>query len=428
CLYLGTDPNGDPVLSKGLLGASPADITGTSCQFIVEAEAIDFVSTALRGAPWLTSSNNLYYLNIKAIDVSGNVFTGSSAQFSFKFDNTPPQNITYFSLPSYFVATKDVTWTWPTTGGDAASDANSGLAGLQYRIGQAGTWYGDTHTGTEDDSDLLTNDGSYTTSVDYDYPVLNEGSNFIYIRSWDNAGNISSGFVSGVLKINTISPSPPLSLVVDPIDNSVNAYAFQWSSPASFIGQEENLTYCYTVNTLPSLSTCNYTAAGVTSLDADAYANQPGLNTFYLVARDEASNINYDTYTTVQFTYSGTAPGIPTNPDVADISIKATANWRLALSWETPTNIGAGISSYQIFRSTTNPTCTDNFAAFSLISTVGTSTYYADTGLTQQNYYYCIKACDSANNCSATSATVTGYPDGKFTEPAGLLSGPKVSG
>lgn len=188
-----------------------------------------------------------------------------------------------------------------------------------------------------------------------------------------------------------------------------------------------NITYCYTVNTLPSINSCTYTAAGIISLNADAYANQPGTNTFYLVARDEALNINYDTYTTVQFEYAGSAPGIPNNLDVADISIKSNANWRLALSWEVPVNVGAGIASYRVYRSTTNTTCTDNFAAFGLVSTVGTTTYYADTSLIQQNYYYCVKACDSANNCSAPSATATGYPDGKFIEPAALLSGPKVS-
>ena len=60
-----------------------------------------------------------------------------------------------------------------------ADDIHSGLAGLQYRVGDTGTWYGDLHTGTEDINDILINDGSYVTDETYDYPELVEGNNLI---------------------------------------------------------------------------------------------------------------------------------------------------------------------------------------------------------------------------------------------------------
>ncbi len=115
------------------------------------------------------------------------------------------------------------------------------------------------------------------------------------------------------------------------------------------------------------------------------------------------------------------------NPDVADISNKDTSDWKLALTWTTPSNVGAGVSSYDVYRSTTSSaSCSASFGDFSKISTVlGTS--YIDTGLIQQDYYYCVKACDSANNCSAVSSTVTKYPTGKYTSPADLISGPTVN-
>lgn len=427
CLYVGTESTGDPEFSKGLLGTSPVATTGTTCQFIIATNTIDFATAAYRGGVWLTSSTDSYYLNIKAVDNVGNVFSGASAQFEFMFDNTLPKNPSYISLPGGFISGKEATLIWPTVGAEASSDAHSGLVGVQYRIGNTGTWYGELHSGSEAADDVLINDGAYTTDPTYDYPVLIEGTNYIYMRTWDVAGNVTTSYVNGTLKINSSAPSSPQNLQVAPDTNTTNAYGFTWSPPETYIGQVNNITYCYTVNTLPGINSCTYTAAGITSLDADAYANQPGVNTFYLVARDEALNINYDTYTTVQFEYAGSAPGIPSNLDVADISIKSSANWRLALSWEAPINVGAGIASYRVYRSTTNTTCTDDFAAFGIVSTVGTTTYYADTSLLQQNYYYCVKACDSANNCSAPSATATGYPDGKFIEPAALLSGPKVS-
>ena len=46
--------------------------------------------------------------------------------------------------------------------------------------------------------------------------------------------------------------------------------------------------------------------------------------------------------------------------------------------------------------------------------------------MNQQDYYYCVKACDSANNCSAPSSTSSGFPDGKFTSSPVLTDGPKV--
>jgi hypothetical protein len=145
------------------------------------------------------------------------------------------------------------------------------------------------------------------------------------------------------------------------------------------------------------------------------------------VAKDEAGNVNYDAYSSINFTANTSAPGVPRSLDVADISIKATSNWKLVISWEEPGEVGAGVESYQVFRSTSSTNCSSNLSGFSRIgSTAGTS--YTDAGLSQQDYYYCLKACDSANNCSAVSATATGYPTGKFTEAASLTAKPVVSG
>ena len=37
CLYLGTDPLGDPATAKGMLGTSPVSIADSTCQFIVSS-------------------------------------------------------------------------------------------------------------------------------------------------------------------------------------------------------------------------------------------------------------------------------------------------------------------------------------------------------------------------------------------------------
>ena len=416
CLYLGLDNTADPATTKGLLGTSLKD-TGNHCQFITPNTNIDLGALGVMASP-MTTSTSPYYLVVEAIDKAGNTYP-TTTTFHFRFDNTPPLNPGFISGPSGFINTKDATLTWPTSGGQSASDGASGVAGLQYKI-EGGSWYGDSHTGTGDISDLLANDGSYQTVPTPDYNDIAEGTNTVYFRTWDNAGNISVGTVSAALKINTNgSPSEPLNLTATPTTNTANSFSFSWSDPTSFVGSASSLNYCYTVNVLPSAITCNFTGNGIKSLPTGPYATQPGLNTLYVVAKDESSNINYASYAAINFTANTSAPGIPGNVDIVDVSIKSTSKWRLAITWDTPTNVGDGISSYKIYRSI-------NGTTFNIAGT-SSSTTYIDAGLTQIPYYYRVVACDSTNNCSANSSVVSMIPTGKFTEPANLIGEPAAS-
>jgi hypothetical protein len=417
CVYVGTDSTADPVTTKGLLGASPGQ-TGGFCQYLATGTSIDLGGSGVLGSA-LTTNNSPYYVIVKPMDNAGNV-SSDSTSFHFRFDNTLPTNPGFITAPSGFINAKTVTLSWPTSGGSAPADANSGLNGLQYRIGNSGTWYGDSHTGTGDVNDILTNDGSYTTQSSPDFANLQEGTNTIYFRTWDQAGNVTTSYVTAAVKINTAgSPSEPQNVIATPSTNTTNAFAFSWSPPATFVGDVSNLTYCYTINALPTSSNCTFTSAGVTLLGSGAYATQPGVNTFYVVARDESSNINYDSYASATFTANTTAPGVPLNIDIVDVSIKSTNNWRLALTWDPPLFTGAGVANYKIFRSTDN-------ATFDAIGS-SSSTTYIDAGLSQQRYYYRVEACDSTNNCGAPSAVVNELPTGKFTTPAELVAEPAVS-
>lgn len=417
CAYLGTTDTSNPVTTKGLLGTSPV-ATGGHCQFIIPTADLN---TGIPGyiATAMTTSNSPYYLILKAIDGAGNVST-NTASFHFRFDNTAPTPPSYIGAPSGYINTKNVTLTWPSTGAGSPADSNSQIAGLQYRIGSSGTWYGDSHTGSGDINDLLTNDGAYTTTPTPDYANLIEGVNTVYFRSWDNAGNISETSTTAAVKINTSgAPSEPLNLQATPSTNTVNSFAFSWDAPNIFVGDQANLTYCYTINILPSDSTCTFTSAGVTSLTAAPYATQHGANILYVVARDESNNINYGTYSSVVFNANTPSPGIPNNSDIGDVSVKSTQNWRLAIIWESPTFTGAGVTNYKVYRSTDNTT-------FTQVGT-STSTTFIDTGLSSRLYYYKVTACDSANNCGAQSTTVSMIPTGKFTSPATLTSQPRVT-
>ncbi len=417
CAYLGSDNTADPVTTKGLLGTSPV-ATGSHCQFIQNNTDLNLaVSNLLSTA--LSTSSAPYYLRLKAIDNAGNVST-TSEQFSFRFDNTAPTNPGFITAPSGFVNSKEVTLSWPTSGGSVPADANSGVAGLQYRIGSGGTWYGDSHSGTGDINDVLSNDGSYTTQATPDYANLNDGVNNVYFRTWDQAGNVTNTYATAAIKLNTAgAPSEPQNLSASPSTNSTNSFAFSWDAPTTFVGDENTLTYCYSINTVPSVGNCTFTSAGVTSLGASAYATQPGSNTFYVVAKDESGNVSYDSYTSTTFNANTPAPGIALNVDVVDVSIKTTNNWRLALTWDVPTYDGAGVTNYKIYRSTNNV----NFT----LAGSSSSTTYIDAGLNQQEYYYRVKACDSTNNCGADSNVGHEKPTGKFTVPADLVAEPTIT-
>ncbi|MBD3250008.1 MAG: DUF2341 domain-containing protein [Candidatus Pacebacteria bacterium] len=422
CVYFGTDQTADPASTKGLLGTNEQSNDNSNCPYVTYNSYLD-MSSALSGS---LDNGSTYYLNIRAKDYQGNTYTASGDhpydQFIYKYDSTSPTNPGGLSAPQTYKNDIDsIIVYWATSGSNAASDSASGVQGYQYKIGDTGTWYGSSHTGDEDVNDLITT-GSYTLNSTHD--SLSTGENTFYLRTWDNAGNVSSSSITAILKYSGNAPTEPQELSVDPSTSETNSFSFSWTSPNSYIGQESGLQYCYTVNTVPSVSSCTWTTN--TSLSAGAYATQPSTNTFYVVAKDEASNVNYDAYSSINFTANTSAPGISRSMDVADISIKSTENWRLAVSWEEPSDLGAGVESYQVYRSTTNTDCSSDISSFSQIgTTAGTS--YTDTGLTQQTYYYCTKACDSANNCSAVSSTVSGYPDGKYTSAADLTSGPSSS-
>jgi hypothetical protein len=433
CLYLGQDPAADPAQEAGLLSiTSPIHTSDTNCGFIIDTPYIDLSNSAYHSDTWLSSSNSDYYFKVKAVDYTGNVYgtTADDAEvYTFKFDNTLPNNPKGISAPQeYQREIESFRIYWAPTGTSAASDTHSGVKGYQYRIGETGTWYGAGHTGTEDCTDLLTNT-DYTLQTQFEGQEigdeLNIGENVFYIRTWDNICNVTTTYATAILKYSADAPSKPTNLTVDPIENTVNEFSFTWDIPETFSGEQTGLQYCYTVNTLPSQVTCNWTSN--TTLAPDAYANQPGENVFYIVSKDEAGNVNYDDYNLVRFTANTSAPGIVQSLEISDISIKSSQNWKLALSWETPEETGAGVSTYQLFRSEIEDSnYSEDPSTFSYVGTTSGESY-TDTNLEQKEYYYTVKACDNANNCSAGSNTVHMLPTGRYYVPAEIVTQPKLT-
>ncbi len=352
------------------------------------------------------TSGQTYYLRIKTKDDAANVSATSWQPFVYKFDNTVPTNPTTVTAdPPGYSATNSFDFSW-----NAGSDSESGISQYCYKTGEVGST--DTCIGTTSVTDI----GAYDT-----------GANTFYVRAKDAAGNYASSYVNASYYYSSTAPSAPQNVTATPSTNTVNEFAFQWDPPATYSGAQENLRYYYSVNALPTADNVNQVGLAVTYVSSGAYATQAGENVFYVVAKDEAGNIDYNVYGSASFTADTTAPGVPTDMEIADVSDKSTESWKLALTWNPPDDEGSGISIYRIYRSsTTSANCSTNIDDFTLKASTSDPSY-VNSNLTQSTYYYCVKACDSTGNCSAPSETVSMYPDGRWESAPSMTASPSAS-
>lgn len=402
----------------GATDNSGSGVSGYYVYFGTNASADPYTEGTFQTATEFTSPTlstvGSYRLRIRTVDIAQNVSSTTWEPFIYKFDATPPSNAIGLSVnPSGYASSNSFTFSWPLqdSSGGASDGDGSGVAGYQYKTG--------TDTGP------LSNWSSTITSTSVVIPnaAYQDDQNTFFLRTIDNAGNISTSSAQIFYYYGGDGPSAPNFLTVNPLLNTVNEFSFSWDPPDTYTGNVNEITYCYTVNVLPSPSSCTFTVAGAQALNAGPFATKKGLNMFYLVAKNPANAggaINYANYTSVSFTADTSAPGIPLSLDIADVSIKSSSSWRLALTWNEPDDPGAGVDYYEIHRSTDSSTFTE------VAQTTGFA--FVDTGLLQQEYFYKVRACDNVDNCGEFSSIVNLTPTGKFTEPAELSSGPTVSG
>jgi len=370
----------------------------------------------------LLETGETYYLRLRTQD---NDFNNSEAitAFAYKYDGIAPKNPAYIHAPSEFLGTKKITIFWPTSGAGVASDEDSRLLGYQYKINNC-PWYGPNHSDPNGLLDYFPAEvGSYETQKDYDFECLEEGTNTIYLRTIDNAGNISLGTIQAVVKINTQAPSEPINLTVSPSYSKINKFSFSWEEPKIKPGGVGIKEYRYSINSLPSET--NYSVATQAYLPPDSYATVRGKNVFYVVAVSESGKVNYDNYAQIIFECDSPAPGIPRNIEIFDNSIRETKNYKVGLTWDPPLYLGTGFSGYKIYRSE-NPqaNCIQDISLFKEIATTS-GTAYVDSNLESKTYYYCLKAYDNTNQMSPPSTTVSLKPTGRWKTPPNLIEEPQ---
>ena len=387
----------------------------------VDASTSGTLTTASTYTAASLTSGSTYYLRIKTIDDDGNFSATNWQPFIYKFDSDAPTNPVTISVnPPGYTSINDYDFTMK-----GATDSASLIAAYCYKYKTAEDEY-------SPETCLTTMDANGTATASGILAYDDGENNTFYVRSRDNAGNYVSTYATQIYKYSGTAPSKPTNLEVTvPTDgsasNTVNEFAFAWDVPEAFSGAQSGLRYYYSINALPTGNNVNEIGLSDTYLTTDSYATQKGDNVFYVVAKDEAGNIDYLNYAKVTFTADTSAPGIPRNIDISDVSIKETSSWRLALSWDAPESSGSGVATYKIYRSAVEDSvCTSNFSDFNYVAS-STQTSYVDTGLTQDKKYYCVKACDSTNECSAVSDTVNLFPDGRWRVAPTLVGEPTAS-
>lgn len=380
-VYYGTDSNANPFVS----GAFQTETTYTASGMI---------------------SGETSYLKIMAIDNAGMIPVDSYSAFTYSFDSTAPTNPSDISvIPAGYTAADSYEFVWLAD----ATDLHSGLDKFQYQTGEddANTWYDIADTGTV--SITLPN-------VDHITGAYQSGKNWFYLRAVDAAGNVSAA-LSQEYYYSASAPSPPQNLTVTPEVSTTNAFTFQWARPSSFIGDGAKLLYYYSINTLPNAF--NVVETAVLSAGPGPFATQKGSNRFYVVAKDEAGNIDYDLYAYVDFSANTVAPGAPLNVQIFDTSDRENEEYSVALKWSPPSSYSEDdFAGYVIYRS-------DDDSTYEQVATTSGSAY-VDTGLESRLYYYYVKARDNTNNLSIPSSTVSIIPTGRYTTPPVLVGNPKV--
>ncbi|MEF3691830.1 MAG: hypothetical protein V3574_02100 [Candidatus Moraniibacteriota bacterium] len=392
-------------------GSGGSGVVGYWVYFGINSGTDPFVDGTYQTNTNYTASNltpgQNYYLLIKAVDDAGMIPAQAFNAFNYRWDNIAPTNPSDISVtPAGFTAIDNYQFLW----NNDIADAHSGVQKIQYRTGadDPNVWF---------DLENISDVSLTIPNAEHITGAYQSGKNWLYLRVVDNAGNTSIP-INQEYYFSADAPTPPENLIVNPAYSTENSFSFEWDQPASFIGEANKLKYYYTVNTLPNAF--NVIETSSTFAGPGPFATQKGDNRFYVVAKDEAGNIDYNLFSFVDFTADTSAPGSPVNVQIFDTSDRENAEYSVAIKWTPPVGAdGNNFAGYVIYRADEE---SGNYV--SIATTSGTA--YVDTELESRRYYYYVKAKDNTNNLSVASSTVNIIPTGKYTTAPLLIQKPSV--
>lgn len=399
------DPGQAGGATDGLIGSN---IAGYWVYFGFDSQAVPETNgqyvTVTEYSPTLVDPG-LYYLKIQAVDGSGNVAATSYDAFLYKFDNEKPTRPAVISVdPAGYTVNNSFSFTWT-----ASNDDFSGVKEYCYKTGASEGVYSQEQCQEASQLNLIP-------------AAYQNGANVIYIRTKDYADNFSDSSTQTTFYWK--DKDNPENLVVTNLGsviNGPNLFTFNWDLPLVYTGNADKMSYYYSVNALPVAS--NTVRVETRTTGAFAAATQPGTNTFYVVARDEASSlsdIDWTRYASINFSSNLVAPGIPVSLVGTDVSNRSINRWAVALTWGAPNNQGSGVDHYVVERSLDK-------LRFTKIATPEDTSYIDSSVLENNPYYYQIRAASADANTGGASSVVEVTPSGRYTSAPEIISGPEVA-
>jgi len=288
---------------------------------------------------------------------------------------------------------------------------------LTDREGSSFVEYGETTSyGNQDGQD------DFVSAHEVTLIGLKPATTYHYRLKWTDEDS-NTGYSNDYTFTTADALSAPTNLTVDPEYNTTNSFTFAWDPPL-----DEGVTvrgYYYSINSTPTVANTSFTSQ--TSIGPGPYATQQDSNAFYVVAIDEDNNINYDNYATVNFEAETAAPSIPTGLIITDSSNRENEIYSITLVWkavEFEASATGDIEEEVVYVVERSIGDDDSFEAIAETTSYG----YLDVGLDNTiEYFYKVKAKDSAGAVSASSTTVSDIPEGRYTTPPEITSGPTVT-
>ncbi|MFA5107494.1 MAG: fibronectin type III domain-containing protein [Patescibacteria group bacterium] len=404
CVYFGTDDDADP--ADGCTPQTAATYTASGLE-----------------------TGQTYYLRLKTVDYMNNTSDDAWAPFTYSYDSVAPSRPTNLQAsPAVPSATNSFNFTWT-----AASDSG-GSPAFEYCYRRY------VSEDVKDANDTCI--ASINTSL-AGIEALQEGTNYLQIRSKDTASNYSNSgeYESVAFRWAQTPPTLPQNVEHGAVEGDAYSHTFAWSEPAEHAFDIS--AYCYQINEIPTASYCNNSTYGrwTTSIETSARFlaafrtpnTQPGTNYFYIVAKDEAGLVDWNATFNCEtglgclaFESDTVSPNTPQSFSLSDASNRDAESYRLTLGWTKPAdNEGSVLYKYNIYRSTDDVTYS---LRESILHVDGQDEYaYTDVSLDNTTtYYYKVTAADLAGAESDYTTTLSQKPEGKYTEPPDLVGNPSI--
>ncbi|OGD65020.1 hypothetical protein A2215_04750 [Candidatus Berkelbacteria bacterium RIFOXYA2_FULL_43_10] len=357
----------------------------------------------------LTSDDGKYqYLRVKTKDIAGNI-SDAATLFELGYDITLPTRPTFVaSDPAGYTTINSFDFSWPAGTDPNGPNGAGGIKWYEYKRATDVAW---SHT------------ADAATRIANDITSYQEGANAFYVRTVDNAGNISSDYQQVTYYYSGTAPAKPTDLSVDPPTSDSNSFTIHWHKPVQTPEESPVVGYWYSVNATPTVLNTTYVAssAGEVSIGPDSYATLQGENTIYILSQNEAGNKSYEASYVASTTFNcqTPAPPIPTSVTITDSSNRATEVYMLTTQWLAGTGQDPlTFDHYLVERST-------NGVDFTTLATTASTAYIDASGLNNSTtYYYRIKSVDNAGKSSAASSIVSKLPTGKYLTPPAYTSQP----